>query len=75
VEAFEAITNSNELAARIVHDKVLGTGHPNLTATNEVVFNDNDEIVILAYVVGTGFVVETTDDLPGSFNLELVANP
>jgi uncharacterized repeat protein (TIGR02543 family) len=75
LEAFANITTSNELAAKIVHDVDLGLGHENLTATNQVAVKENDEIIILAHVVGKGFVAETTDNLIDSYVLELVANP
>ncbi|MBW6498113.1 MAG: DUF4623 domain-containing protein [Bacteroidales bacterium] len=68
VEAFEAITTSNELAEKIVFDFVLSpTGHSNLTATNSVAVLDNGDIRILAHVVGKGFVVDELSALSTVF--------
>ncbi len=59
LEAFDAITSSNELADKIVHDFVLGPSTENqLTATNQVSLLENGNARILAYAVVKGFVVE-----------------
>jgi hypothetical protein len=59
VEAIQAITDSDMLAAKIVHNFLISpTGHANLTATNSVSVLENGDVRILAHVVGKGFVVE-----------------
>ena len=75
LEAFAAITNSNDLDARIAYSKSLGAGHPNLTATNQVVIDDEGAAIVLAHVVGTGFVLETTGDAPETYALILEVEP
>jgi len=68
VEAFEAITTSNELAEKIVHDFIISpTGHASLTGINSVAVLDNGDIRILAHVVGKGFVVEELSALSAVF--------
>ncbi len=75
LEAFAAITNSNDLDARIAYSRELGAGHPNLTATNQVVINDEGAAIVLAHVVGVGFVLETTGDAPETYALILAVEP
>ncbi|MDR4988343.1 MAG: DUF4623 domain-containing protein [Bacteroidales bacterium] len=59
-EAFAAITNSNEFNDRIVYDLHIGAGNASLTATNQAIVNEHGEVLILAHVVGRGFVLEGT---------------
>lgn len=75
LEAFAVITSSNDLDARIAYSKSLGAGHPNLTGTNQVVINDEGAAMVLAHVVGTGFVLETTGDAPETYALILEVEP
>lgn len=59
IEAIQAITNSIELAEKIVYDFVISpTGHANLTATNSVSVLEDGSVRVLAHVVGKGFVLE-----------------
>jgi len=58
LDAFAAVTTSNDLANRVVYSKSMGAGHPNLTAVNEVGHDDEGVPMVLAHVVGKGFVLE-----------------
>jgi hypothetical protein len=75
LEAFAAITNSNDLEARTAYSKSLGAGNPNLTATNQVVIDDEGAAIVLAHVVGTGFIMETTGEAPETYALILEVHP
>jgi len=61
VEAINTITNSDELAKRVVYSKSLGAGHPNLTGINSIGRDAYGRVMILAHVVGRGFVLEATE--------------
>lgn len=75
MDAFNAIRSAELLESRIAFSKSLGLGHPNLTATNQVVFDEDGEAIILAHVVGRGFILETTGDLPATYALTLEVEP
>ncbi len=75
IEAIENISTSGVLADRIVYDQPMGAGHANLTATNQVSIDENGEVVLLAHVVGKGFMLETTGALPATYALTVVAEP
>ncbi|TVQ07285.1 MAG: DUF4623 domain-containing protein [Bacteroidetes bacterium] len=76
IEAINFISTSEILADRIVYDKQMAdAGHANLTATNQVAFDEDGELIILAHVVGKGFVLETTGALPATYTLTVEAEP
>ena len=75
VEAFSYITDSNVFQGRKVHEFVFGAGNSFHSSTNRTYIGEDGEVKVLAYVLGRGFVLETTGTLPATYALTVEAQP
>jgi len=63
LEAFESITTLEDLNLRRAHSFVLGGGNAFYSSTHNVSHTPEGEVVFLSYVLGRGFILESTEEL------------
>ena len=63
LEAFESITTLEDLNLRRAHSFVLGAGNAFYSSTHNVSHTPDGDVVFLTYVLGRGFILESSAEL------------